>query len=115
MKVAVAAQGSNLDSPLDPRFGRCSHFIIVNTDSWRFEAVPNPAVFASGGAGVRAAEYLVSRGIEGVIARDIGPNAARVFDAAGVITYASERSTVRKAVESFLSERDDRDEDSGCS
>lgn len=101
VKLAVSAQGSDLDSPLDPRFGRCAYFVVVDTDSWDFEAVPNPAALASSGAGVRAAEHLVSLGIEAVIARDIGPNATRVLDSAGIRGYASEHQTVREAVEAI--------------
>ena len=32
MKVAVSATGNNLEAELDPRFGRCQWFVIVDTD-----------------------------------------------------------------------------------
>ena len=32
MKVAVSATGSTLDAPVDPRFGRCEVFVLVETD-----------------------------------------------------------------------------------
>ena len=41
MKIAVSSQGKNLESPLDPRFGRCAYFLIVETDDMSFEAVHN--------------------------------------------------------------------------
>jgi len=55
MKVAVSATGPSLDSPIDPRFGRCQYLLIVDSDSLDFEAVENPAVMAPGGAGIQAA------------------------------------------------------------
>jgi predicted Fe-Mo cluster-binding NifX family protein len=42
MKICVTSQGDNLDAQVDPRFGRCKYFIIVNTDTLEFEAVKNP-------------------------------------------------------------------------
>ena len=41
MKVAVTASGKDLDSPIDPRFGRCAYFMIVDTDSMSFEIFEN--------------------------------------------------------------------------
>ena len=29
MKIAISASGKDLDSPIDARFGRCAHFIVV--------------------------------------------------------------------------------------
>jgi len=54
MKVCVSAVSDNLDAQLDPRFGRCQYFIIVNPETLAFEAVPNAAKDAIGGsAGVK--------------------------------------------------------------
>jgi predicted Fe-Mo cluster-binding NifX family protein len=33
MKFAVASQGNDLQSPLDPRFGRAKYFIVVDTET----------------------------------------------------------------------------------
>ena len=30
MKIAVGSNGNNLDSLIDPRFGRCAYFLIVD-------------------------------------------------------------------------------------
>ena len=36
MKVVVTAQGSTLDSPVDPRFGRARYFLVVETETGEF-------------------------------------------------------------------------------
>ncbi len=38
MKVVVTATESTLDGTVDPRFGRCPYFLIVETDTFAFEA-----------------------------------------------------------------------------
>jgi predicted Fe-Mo cluster-binding NifX family protein len=42
MKIAVSATGTDLNAQVDPRFGRCANFILVDTDTMAFEAIPNP-------------------------------------------------------------------------
>ena len=42
MKVAVTASQPDLESPVDPRFGRCEYFIIVDTETGQFETYENP-------------------------------------------------------------------------
>ncbi|MCJ7594880.1 MAG: dinitrogenase iron-molybdenum cofactor biosynthesis protein, partial [Desulfobacterales bacterium] len=41
MKIAVSSTGNHLDSPIDPRFGRCAYFVIIETDDMGFEAFEN--------------------------------------------------------------------------
>ena len=53
MKVAITAQGGELSSELDPRFGRARWFVIVDTETDAVEAVDNSSGFnASSGAGI---------------------------------------------------------------
>ena len=43
MKVAISSTGKDLNAPLDPRFGRCPYFIIVETEDMTFEVIANDA------------------------------------------------------------------------
>ena len=40
MKVAVTSQGLDLDSPVDPRFGRAKSFLVVDTDTLQVDSIP---------------------------------------------------------------------------
>lgn len=105
MKVVVTAEGNDLSSPTNPRFGRCPTFIFVETDTMALEAVPNPAAAASGGAGIQAAQLVVERGVAAVLTGNLGPNAADVFGAAGVPVYFNSEPTVGAAIEAFKAGR----------
>ena len=41
MKVAVTAKSTDLDSPVDPRFGRAAYILIIDTESFAFEVLDN--------------------------------------------------------------------------
>lgn len=79
MKAAISAMGPELESPVDPRFGRCAYLIFYDTDTDEWEAMPNANRDASGGAGIRTAQAVVDRGCEAVVTGNIGPNAMQVF------------------------------------
>jgi len=102
MKIAVTAKGNNLDSEVDPRFGRCNYFILVDTDSMEFEAVSNQEAQTMGGAGVRAAQVVVDKGVEAVLTGNCGPNAFQTLKAAGIKVYAGAQGTVKNAVEQYI-------------
>jgi predicted Fe-Mo cluster-binding NifX family protein len=87
MKIAVTATKPQHDAPLDRRFGRCAHFVIFDSGSDSWEAFPNPAIDASGGAGPQAAEFLASKGVGSVVSGDFGPNAYEALAAAGIAMY----------------------------
>ena len=101
MRIAVTAQGTDLDSAIDPRFGRCRSFVIADSDSEEFEAFSNDGVMASGGAGTQSAQFLANKGVDAVITGNVGPNAARALEAAGIEVYSTAAGTVRDALQAF--------------
>jgi len=101
MKLAVTANGAGLDAAASPVFGRCPTYVFVDTDTMQCESVENPAVGASGGAGVQAAQFILERGAQAVVTGNVGPNAFGVFQASGVEVYLFGGGTVREAVEAY--------------
>ena len=101
MKVAVSASGPSLDASVDPRFGRCAYFIIVETDTMQFEAIPNSAQYAGGGAGIQAAQTVASKGVQVVLTGNVGPNAHQALSAAGIQIVTGAYGTVREVVTKY--------------
>jgi predicted Fe-Mo cluster-binding NifX family protein len=101
MKICVTATGNNLEAPVDPRFGRCAYLIIVDSETMQFEAIPNMAAGATGGAGIQAAQAIASKGVKVLVTGNVGPNAFRALSAAGIEIMTGASGTVREAVEKF--------------
>ncbi|MBK5100860.1 MAG: NifB/NifX family molybdenum-iron cluster-binding protein [Desulfobacteraceae bacterium] len=101
MKVAVSSSGKDLDSQIDPRFGRCAYFLIVDTQDMNLTVFENENMALGGGAGISSGQFLVSKGVRAVLTGNCGPNAVRVLSAAGVELFVGQAGTVRQALERY--------------
>lgn len=99
MKVAVASSAGNLDAQMDPRFGRCAYFVVVDTDSMEFEAIENPGPQMGSGAGISAAQIVGDSGADAVVAGNFGPNAAQALQAGGIRMFQASGMSVREAAQ----------------
>ncbi|PIE58634.1 MAG: dinitrogenase iron-molybdenum cofactor biosynthesis protein [Desulfobulbus propionicus] len=100
MKVAITAKGNALDSDVDPRFGRASYIILVDTDTMESEALDNSAnLNALKGAGIQAATMIADQGAQVVCTGYCGPKAFQTLQAAGIKVVSDVTGTVRQAVE----------------
>ena len=102
MKIAVSSTGKNLDSQLDPRFGRCAYFLVVDSDAMQFEAYSNESASMGGGAGIQAAQFLASKNVQAVITGNCGPNAVQTLNAAGIKLYVGHQGTVKDVVQRYV-------------
>ena len=105
MKIAVSSSGKDLDAQIDPRFGRCGYFLIIDTEDMSYEAFGNENAALGGGAGIQSAQFVASKGVEALITGHCGPNAVQTLTAAGIKFYVGQTGTVREAVESYKNER----------
>ncbi len=101
MKICVTSEGGNLDSKVDPRFGRCQYFIIVDTDTLEFEAIVNPNIESMGGAGIQSAQLVASKQVKAVVTGNVGPNAFQTLQAAGVGIFTNASGTIKEAIEKY--------------
>ncbi|MHB8118253.1 MAG: NifB/NifX family molybdenum-iron cluster-binding protein [Methanothrix sp.] len=102
MKICVTAGASGLDAPMDPRFGRCPFFVVVDLDSMSENSIPNSNVTASSGAGIQAAQEIAKQGVFALITGNIGPNAMQTLSAAKIDVYQhQEGGSVKDVVEKF--------------
>ena len=103
MKIILTASSDNLDGPVDMRFGRAPFFFLYDIDAGAHQTIINPGTNASGGAGIKAAQYVDSLGVKAVISGEFGPNAFDALNAAGIAMYRYESATTcREAIDSFI-------------
>jgi len=101
MKLCISAVENSLDAQLDPRFGRCPYFVIVDSEIMHFEAVLNMTSGAMSGTGIQAAQTIASKGVKVLITSSIGPNAFQVLSSAGVKVATGASGIVRDVVEKY--------------
>jgi predicted Fe-Mo cluster-binding NifX family protein len=101
MKIAVSSSGKDLAAQLDPRFGRCSYFLIIETDDLNFEVFENENNTLGGGAGIQSAQFVAAKGAQAVITGNCGPNAFQTFTAIGIQVYLGQAGTIKDIVNKY--------------
>jgi predicted Fe-Mo cluster-binding NifX family protein len=80
MKVAITSTGNSPDANLDSRFGRCSYFVVYDTESRSTEFIPNPNKENVEGAGPASVQLVASRGVRKVVSGEFGAKVKSIFD-----------------------------------
>jgi len=101
MIIAITATEPTLDAPVDPRFGRCPCFLILETDNMSFEAIDNASQELGQGAGIQSARLLADKGVQYVLTGNCGPNAHQSLSAVGIGVIVGCAGTVRDVAEQF--------------
>ncbi|MBN1941400.1 MAG: NifB/NifX family molybdenum-iron cluster-binding protein [Candidatus Diapherotrites archaeon] len=105
MKVAVSAESNDIEQNVNPMFGRCPGFLIIeieNKEIKNHSFISNKAVYAGGGAGIAAAQEIASQGVEAIISGNIGPNAFIVLQQSGIKIFQATGMSVKDAVKKML-------------
>ena len=105
MKLAISATDPSLDAEVDPRFGRCQYFVIVDPETMAFEGLENSSAMAAGGAGISTAQMIANKGVQVVLTGNCGPNAYQTLSAAGVQVITGVSGRMRDAIEGYKSGR----------
>jgi predicted Fe-Mo cluster-binding NifX family protein len=102
MKIAVTSKGVELDSEVDPRFGRAAYILVVDSETLSFEALDNQEnVNAFKGAGIQAAKMVSEKGADVLLTGYCGPNAFKAMKAAKIGVANDATGTVREAVAAY--------------
>jgi predicted Fe-Mo cluster-binding NifX family protein len=99
MRIAVAANGSDLDSAVNHRLGLSPYLLIVDVDTLDFEAVP--LSFKSTGAGIEFVAIAIEKKASAIIAGYISPNVARPLHKHDIEVFASVSGKVRDVVKRY--------------
>ena len=101
MKIALTCTGKEMNDNLDLRFGRCSYFIIFDSEKGVSYTLENKGQSSGGGAGIAAAQQIIDEEVEVVITGSMGPNAYNLMLSSGIKVYASKELPCAQVLESF--------------
>lgn len=105
MKIAVATTKGGLEDVVSPVFGRCQTYTMVEVDNKKIKdakVMQNQYAGAASGAGIQAAQLVMSEGARTVIAGNFGPNASTIFNQSGVEMVRVQGISVQEAITKYL-------------
>ena len=101
MKIAISADGTNLEAKVGHRFGTSQYLVIVDIERGDFEAVPNPGVSGQRGAGMQAVVLAISKDVKTVLTGYCSPNAYNQLKANGIEVLTGLSGTVEEILEKY--------------
>ncbi len=87
-------------------FGRAPYFLVG--DEKETQILPNPGAQAQGGAGIKAAQFVVDQGADALVTVRCGQNSADVFAAAEIAIYQATDSSASENFAACLSGKLDK-------
>jgi predicted Fe-Mo cluster-binding NifX family protein len=103
-KICLTAAGNSWDAEIDPRFGRAPYFLMLDPVARQLEAIKNPYNQEAQGAGIRAAQLMLTKGVRIILTGRVGPKADQVLKAAGVQVITGTSGRVKDVVQKFAEE-----------
>ncbi len=85
MKIAIAATSAETDAQVDQRGARAPYYQFFDTETGLSETLPNPVAEDERSAGPQAAAFLISKGVDKVVAGDFGPRFSAELEKAGIV------------------------------
>jgi predicted Fe-Mo cluster-binding NifX family protein len=98
MKIAVASDDSKT---VGEHFGRCAYLVIFDTEKMLSETTNNPGSDSDSGAGIAAAQCLLGKKVDAVIAGNCGPKAYQVLSKFGMKVVTGVEGNITDALETF--------------
>ncbi|SLM32764.1 Putative hypothetical protein with 2 PDZ domains and 3 NifX/NifB domains. Named MamT* in Genebank [Desulfamplus magnetovallimortis] len=100
-RVAVAADGDDLNSPLALRFGIAKFYIIYDIKTNQYAAIPNTALNTTGGYGVTAAQLVASRDVGATVAVAYGLPSYYALKTLGINVYTAAPGSVATVLSQY--------------
>lgn len=104
MKIALASVGNDENSEISPRPGRSKFYLVFDDKGDLLETISNPFSRGGGGAGFGVAKMLADKGIDIVVAGQLGENMEAALTARG-LKYREMNGNVREALTRLIGEK----------
>ena len=101
MKIAIPVEKEEVLEKICISFGRTPFFLLYDTVTEEKIVLENPARNSPGGAGIKAAQFVLDNNIEILITPRCGENAAKVLLGDQVKIYKSQGESVKDNLDMF--------------
>lgn len=102
MKIAISAEGKELNDRMDTRFGRAKGFIIYETETGKADYIDNNQNLESAqGAGIQSARTVIDAGAEALVTGNVGPKAFTALNSAKIGIYLFNGGSINEAITAF--------------
>ena len=101
MKIAIPADGPDMNAWVENRLGTASWLLVVDTDSLVFEAVEGPPQSAGPGAGIQTVTLALGMGARAVLTGTISPGIAASLRRGGLEVVTGVGGSVQAVVEAY--------------
>ncbi len=101
MKIAIPIDEKSLEGAVCASFGRTPFFLVYDTEAKKADYLVNDAANAQGGAGIKAAQFLVDAHADAILTVRCGENAAQVLQAAGIKIYKTAKQSAKDNINAF--------------
>jgi predicted Fe-Mo cluster-binding NifX family protein len=102
MRVAVSARGGSLDAQMDDQFGRCTCFVVVDTETMLYNTVMNVSPEIIEGDDHHAVVAIARSGATVLITGPIKVNLRRALQTANIYIARASRGTVKEVLEAYM-------------
>jgi len=102
MHIAITlADNKGLESSISSVFARCPFYMLIDPETKIFTIEENPAQNASGGAGVKAAQWMIDKEATAVITGNLGPKAHDVLSSANMPAFKSQGGNIEETLKAY--------------
>jgi predicted Fe-Mo cluster-binding NifX family protein len=105
MKIAIAADGIDLNSNVASRLGAAEYILVIDLETREYEALPNPGRSHHRGGGVQAVMLAAAKEVSAVLAGHCSPAIRDQFSSTGIEIRPGIHGTVTEAVDRYIKDR----------
>jgi len=105
VRIAISADGTDLEARVAHKLGTSHYLVIVDLDTNSFEAVPNPSGPGQRGAGMQIIVLAVSKDVKAVLTGYCSPATCSHFAANSIEILTGISGTVGEVVEKYKKDK----------
>lgn len=102
MIIAIPVLEKNVEEKVCISFGRAPFYYIYDSKSKKGTFFENEAANAPGGAGIKSSQFLVNKGVNVLITKSCGENAADVLKNAKIEIFKAIEGNLKDNVSAYL-------------